>query len=143
MTEADVRRAVASDAPAMAQIVCDWEGATDWMPTIYSVEEIAGFIRDALPTREMWVFGAPIEGYLSYVPEINRVGGLYCKTPGSGVGRRLMDKVKAGRDFVWLRTHEPNLRAQKFYKREGFVEVSRHDAEPPNTVREIRMEWRR
>lgn len=126
----------------MAQIVCAWEAATKWMPPVYGPEEIAGFLKDALPTREIWVKGAPIEGYLSFDPKASRVGGLYCRTPGSGVGKALMDKVKEGRDFMWLTTHEPNLSAQKFYKREGFVEVSRHDAEPPNTVREIRMEWR-
>ncbi len=125
----------------MARIVCDWEAETGWMPSIYTPEEIAGFIRDALPDREIWVIGAPVAGYLSYDPAERRVGGLYCARSGAGLGKALMDKVKEGRDFIWLRTHEPNEGAQRFYKREGFVEVSRHEAEPPNTVREIRMEW--
>ncbi len=142
MTEVAVRRAVEADVPAMAQIVCDWEAATEWMPSLYGPDEIAGFIREAMPEREIWVAGEPIEGYLSFDPSVSRVGGLYCKTTGSGVGKTLMDRAKAGRDFVWLTTHEPNERAQKFFKREGFEEVSRHEAEPPNTVREVRMEWR-
>ena len=142
MTEVAVRRAVEADVPAMAQIVCDWEAATEWMPSLYGPDEIAGFIREAMPEREIWVAGESIEGYMSFDPSVSRVGGLYCKTTGAGVGKTLMDRAKAGRDFVWLTTHEYNERAQKFYKREGFEEVSRHEAEPPNTVREVRMEWR-
>ena len=127
----------------MAQIVCDWEAATDWMDSAYGPEEISGFIREALPDREIWVIGAPIAGYLSYDPEVSRVGGLYCRSTGQGLGKALMDKVKEGRDFVWLRTHEANEAAQRFYKREGFVEVSRHDGDIHKDLREVRMEWQR
>jgi putative acetyltransferase len=143
MTELQIRRATPEDVGAMAQIVCDWEAATEWMDSAYGPEEISGFIREALPAREMWVAGEPIEGYLSLDPKASRVGGLYCRKTGRGLGKALMDKVKERRDFLWLTTHEPNLKAQDFYKREGFVEVSRHEAEPPNTVREVRMEWQR
>ena len=126
----------------MAQIVCDWEAATDWMESPYGPEEIAGFIREAMPEREIWVAGEPIEGYLSFDPAVSRVGGLYCRTTGAGVGKALMDKAKAGRDFVWLHTHEANEAAQRFYKREGFQEVSRHDGDIHESLREVRMEWR-
>lgn len=142
MIEVAVRGAVEADVPVMAQIVFDWEAATEWMESPYGPEEIAGFIREAMPEREIWVAGEPIEGYLSFDPSVSRVGGLYCRTTGAGVGKALMDKAKVGRDFVWLHTHEANEAAQRFYKREGFQEVSRHEAEPPNTVCEVRMEWR-
>ncbi len=127
----------------MAQIVCDWEAATGWNPSQAAPETIAGFILEALPDREIWVIGEPVEAYLSFDPSDSRVGGLYSGRPNGGLGKALMDKVKERRDFVCLRTHEPNEAAQRFYRREGFVEVSRHAPEPPNTVPEIRMEWRR
>ncbi|WP_283426929.1 GNAT family N-acetyltransferase [Shimia sagamensis] len=142
MTEVAVRRAVEADVPAMAQIVCDWEAATEWMTSPYAPAEIAEFIREAMPEREIWVAGDPIEGYLSFDVNVSRVGGLYCRKTGAGVGKALMDKAKSGRGFVWLTTHEPNEKAQKFYKREGFEEVSRHDGEIQESVREVRMEWR-
>ncbi len=142
MTEVAVRRAVEADVPAMAQIVCDWEAATEWMDSPYTAQEIAGLIREALPDREIWVAGDPIEGYLSFDPAVSRVGGLYCRTTGAGVGKALMDEAKAGRDFVWLHTHEANEAAQRFYKREGFQEVSRHDGDIHESLREVRMEWR-
>lgn len=126
----------------LAKIVCDWEAETEWMVSPYGPKEIAGFITEAMPARDIWVVGEPVEGYLSFDPKVSRVGGLYCRRTGLGLGKALMDKAKEGRDFVWLTTHEPNEAAQRFYKREGFSEVGRHEAEPPNTVREVRMEWR-
>jgi GNAT superfamily N-acetyltransferase len=145
MTEVLIRRATSSDVPAMADIVCRWEAETEWMPTLYGAEKIAGFIRDALPEREIWVAEEPatkaVQGYLSFDPAQGRIGGLYCARRGGGLGKALMDKVKEGRSALWLHTHAPNLRAQAFYRREGFVEVSRHTPEPPETVEEIRMEW--
>lgn len=143
MTELAVRRATEADVGAMAAIVHEWEVATDWMEARHSAEDLAGVITEAFPKREIWVAGVPVDGYLSFDPETARVGGLYCRTTGQGQGRALMDRAKAGRDFVWLHTHVPNDAAQRFYRREGFVEVSRHAPTPPDTVPELRMEWRR
>ncbi|EEE36314.1 hypothetical protein RKLH11_147 [Rhodobacteraceae bacterium KLH11] len=36
----------------------------------------------------------------------------------------------------------PNRAAQRFYRREGFVEVGTEPPAPPDTVPVIRMEWR-
>ncbi|OWU83415.1 GNAT family acetyltransferase [Oceanicola sp. 22II-s10i] len=143
MTDAAVRRAGPVDVPAMAAIANAWVDETDWMPRDMPPEGITRFIRDALPEREIWVAGEPVCGYLSLDPVTLRIGALYVRERGRGVGKTLMDRVKDGRDMLWLHTHVPNLDAQRFYRREGFAEVSRHAAEPPETVPEIRMEWRR
>ncbi|MBF9049588.1 GNAT family N-acetyltransferase [Roseobacter sp. HKCCD9010] len=142
-TEAiSIRRAEIGDVPACAAVANWWIDDTDWLPRDYPPEAIEGMIRDALPTREIWVAGDPVEAYLSYDPEKKRVGALFCRHGGRGVGKALMDRVKEGQDYLWLTTHEPNLRAQKFYIREGFTEVERFIPEPPETVREVKMEWR-
>ncbi|MEP2531907.1 GNAT family N-acetyltransferase [Shimia sp.] len=141
MTELLIRRAVPDDIPAMLQVVCDWENATPWMVSVLDRAGIEASIRDVFGSREIWVAGKPVEGYLSFNPETLQVSGLYCARPGNGVGKALMDRVKQGRDAIWLRTHEPNEAAQKFYRREGFVKVSRHAPEPPNVLHELRMEW--
>ena len=73
------------------------------------------------------MIGAPVQAYLSFNPENDQVVALYSRVQGQGLGRTLLDRVREGRDHVWLTTHEPNLAAQRFYHREGFVEVSRHD----------------
>ena len=141
MTDLSIRAARRDDLPALAEIVVAWEQQTDWMHSAYSAVEIAGFLDDAFDERIILVAGEPVEGYLAFDPKRSRIGGLYCKAKGKGTGKALMDAIKDGRDYLWLNTHEPNLKAQRFYKREGFVEVSNEGAEPSSTVPELRMEW--
>jgi len=139
----EIRRASADDIPAMAAVVNAWIDGTPWMPRTHSEDEIKGFIRDAFPVRDMWVTGDPVDGYMSLDVETAKIGALYLMRTGAGIGRAMVDIAKEGRDFVWLSTHKPNVAAQRFYAREGFVPVAEIRAEPPETVSEIRMEWRR
>ncbi len=126
----------------MAQIVCDWEAATEWVPDTYSLNESENFLREVMPNRDIWVVGTPVQGYLSLNADEGRIGMLYCSARGSGFGKALMERAKDGRDFLWLTTQACNDNAQRFYKREGFVDVGSFPVEPPNTLPEIRMEWR-
>jgi ribosomal protein S18 acetylase RimI-like enzyme len=138
-----VRRATPEDVPAMAAVLNGWIDGTDWFPRVFAPEELEGFIRDAVPLREVWVAGDPVCAYLSCNAEAGQVVALYSSVTGQGVGKALMDKVKEGREALWLTTHVPNVAAQRFYRREGFHEVSRHMPEPSETVEEMRMEWAR
>jgi GNAT superfamily N-acetyltransferase len=148
------RAPTVADVPAMARIVNDWIDATPWMLRDLPAEEIEVSIAKGLAQREMWVIGAPAAGYISVEAEIAHVWGFYCAEPGKGVGKRLLDRAKEGRDFLSLNTHMPNVAAQRFYAREGFVPVGDVDPAPVSTVaetpertptgiRELRMEWRR
>ncbi|MGR3502655.1 GNAT family N-acetyltransferase [Pseudaestuariivita sp.] len=137
------RRGEREDMAACAAVVNGWIDATEWMPRVYDAATIEGFFRDGFDKREFWVLGDPIFAYASFNPETAQLVALYSARTGEGAGKALMEAVKNGRDWLWLTTHEPNLRAQKFYAREGFVEVSRHDPELPEVVREVRLEWSR
>ncbi|QBY00903.1 GNAT family N-acetyltransferase [Rhodophyticola sp. CCM32] len=137
-----IRRAGLADIPACAAVANWWIDDTEWLPRDHPADVVEDMIREALPIREIWVAGDPIEAYLSFDPVGFRVGALFCRHGGRGVGKALMDRVKQGQKYLWLTTHEPNLRAQKFYIREGFTEVERFMPEPPETVREVKMEWR-
>ncbi|MBE9636700.1 GNAT family N-acetyltransferase [Salipiger pacificus] len=143
MTGLRVRRATEADVPGCAAVVNGWIDATGWFPRVHSHEEIEGFLREALPAREIWVTGDPIEGYVSVDPEIGKVGALYCARSGAGLGKALLDRAKEGRARLFLHTHVTNLAAQRFYRREGFRDAGEVDPEPPETLRELRMEWRR
>ncbi|GGG70815.1 N-acetyltransferase GCN5 [Salipiger pallidus] len=145
MTEPDTcRRATPEDAPAIAAVVNAWIDATPWMPRSEPPQTIEMYITKALPDHEIWVIGDPIDCYLSLDPGTSRIGALYCERTGQGFGKVLMDRVKEGREFLWLHTHVPNLAAQKFYAREGFHPVGGEIVpEPPETVPELRMEWHR
>jgi len=142
MTEPVIRRAGPGDVPAMAAIVHAWVEETDWKPRDLTLAALEETIRTALPDREIRVAGDPVCGYLSRDPGTLKISGLYVAARDRGVGKALIDRVRRGRDRLWLHTHEPNRDAQRFYRREGFVAVSRHRAEPPETLAEIRMEWR-
>ncbi len=143
MNDLAIRHATRADTPKLGEIVYAWEQRTDWMPSENDAAEIARFIDTAFDERIIFVAGDPVIGYLAFDPARQRIGGLYANSPGQGIGKALMDQIKVGRDYLWLNTHAPNLAAQKFYKREGFVEVSNETAEPKTTVPELRMEWRR
>ena len=88
------------------------------------------------------MIGSPVEGYLSFEPEISQINGLYVARRGNGLGKALVDAVKAGRDFVQLWTHEPNDAAHRFYHREGFKIVERRAEGRGDGIPELRMEWR-
>lgn len=140
MTE--IRRAERRDVPGCAKVLNDWIDATEWMPRLHAPEAIEAMIDAAFDLREIWVAGDPVEAYVSFDVETAKVGGLYCARTGQGLGKTLLDKVRERRDYVWLTADEPNKKAQKFYAREGFVEVDRYMPEPPEMVRLVKLEWR-
>ena len=139
---ATVRRARPEDIPACAGVVNGWIDATGWISRAYPPEEIARFVEEAFPFREIWVVGDPVAGYLSLDPETARIGGLYTDRPGHGLGKALLDRAKEGRDYLYLWTHAPNAAAHRFYEREGFARVERKE-NGDDGLPEIRMEWRR
>ena len=150
MTE--VRRAEPRDVPAMARIVNQWIDDTEWMKRDLPAEEIGNSLKNGLSQREIWVVGDPVQGYLSPEVEKAHIWGFYCAETGAGIGKRLLDQAKVGRDFLSLNTHVPNKRAQQFYLREGFKPVGELDEGKPSTlvslerreatgIRELRMEW--
>ncbi|WP_240778571.1 GNAT family N-acetyltransferase [Salipiger aestuarii] len=139
----EVRRAAPGDIPACAFVINGWIDRTDWFPRLFTPEQIEGFFRDVWDAREVWVIGDPVEGYVSVDPAEGKVSALYTSRPGAGLGKALLDAAKPGRGTLHLYTHVPNEAAQRFYRREGFVQVGQAlPPEPPETVPEIRMEWR-
>ncbi len=137
----------------MAAIVNAWIDATPWMERDLPPAQIEALISDGMALREIWVICTPVAGYIPIEVEIAHIWGFYCARTGQGLGKRLLDQAKQGRDFLSLNTHLPNLGAQRFYVREGFQAVGQHDAGPVSTAkpvagqgaggpREMRMEWR-
>lgn len=136
----DLRPATATDAPACARIVNNWIDRTDWLPRVHTRESIEEMIVAGIPIREFWVAGDPVVGYLSLNTDASQIMGLYTMQPGKGTGKALMDRVKQGRTWLQLWSHSANVRAHRFYRREGFVEVGRKD-KGADGIPEIRMEW--
>ncbi|WP_170475563.1 GNAT family N-acetyltransferase [Ruegeria arenilitoris] len=137
-----IRRAEPEDVRACAHVIAAWMSQTDWMPEELTEDELEALIREAFPAREIWVVGDPVDCYMSVDPKEQKVGALYCLRTGQGIGKRLLDQAKSGRDYLWLTAHEPNKAAQKFYRREGFEATGIEPPTPPETLPVIRMEWR-
>lgn len=138
-----LRQARVEDAAACAEIVSGWLNRTAWMPGGGpDLNALTGMIAAGIPMREFWVIGAPVAGYLSFKEDESLIAGVYAAVPGSGHGKAMVDRVKEGRDFVQLWTHEANVLAHRFYHREGFVTVERSAEGRGDGIPELRMEWR-
>ena len=60
-----LRRATIDDASACALIVDDWIEKTVEMPRLFDKHKLTEMIRNAIPLREVWLIGQPINGYIS------------------------------------------------------------------------------
>ncbi len=135
-----IRRATIHDALACASIVDEWVEKTAEMPRLYDRDQLFSMIRSAIPTREVWVIGDPIEGYISYNPDLLQISALYVKFTGEGLGKTLLDQVKHQRKYLQLWSHEFNTSAHKFYKREGFEATDRKE-NGSDGIPELKFKW--
>jgi ribosomal protein S18 acetylase RimI-like enzyme len=112
-----------------------------WLPPERHRRE--DFLRAA---REEEIYVAVLAGRLVgiaafYRPQ-NFLHSLYVARRGQGVGKALVDHVSAAADGpISLKVQAPNLRAQAFYAREGFVCTER-GYDPGSDVNWLRLERR-
>tara|TARA_E500000075_G_scaffold55679_1_gene50169 strand:+ start:2552 stop:2857 length:306 start_codon:yes stop_codon:yes gene_type:complete len=97
-------------------------------------------IRHAIPVREVWVIGQPINGYISYNPDLLQVSALYVNKRGKGLGKILLDRLKSDHKYLQLWSHEFNNSAHNFYRREGFQFKNRKDR-GSDGIPELQFEW--
>ena len=122
-----LRRAIIDDASASALIVDDWIEKTVEMSRLFGKHMLTEMIRNAIPLREVWVIGQPINGYISYNPDLLQISALYVIRRDGGIGKILLDQVKSDCKYLQLWSHEINNLTHKFYKREGFHLKNRKD----------------
>lgn len=136
-----IRRATIEDGPACARIVHGWVTSVPWLPAPPGLETLTGHLTKGIATQDIWVAGDPVAGYLSFGPNEALIRGFYTASPGSGVGKALLDHIKQGKDWLQLWTHAPNTRAHDFYLREGFV-MSGQSRDGDDDLKEVHMTWR-
>ena len=110
------------------------------MPPLFDKHNFTEMIRNAIPLREVWVIGQPINGYISYNPDLLQISALYVIRRDEGIGKILLDQVKSDCKYLQLWSHEINNSAHKFYKREGFQLKNRKDR-GSDGVPELQFEW--
>ncbi len=97
-----LRRATIDDASACALIVDDWIEKTVEMPRLFDKHQLTEMIRNAIPMREVWVIGQPINGYISYNPDLLQISALYVNKKGEGIGKILLDRIKSDHKYLHL-----------------------------------------
>ncbi len=110
------------------------------MPRLFDKHQLTGMIRNVFPLREVWAIGQPINGYISYNPDLLQGSALYVNKRGKGLGKILLDRLKSDHKYLQLWSHEFNNLAHKFYRREGFQFKNREDRGSAG-IPELQFEW--
>ena len=134
------RKGLIDDADRCAEIVNNWIKTTKWIPRLYSKRELLKMIEEAIPYRELWVIGNPVSAYVSFNNDLSQIVALYSSVPGKGYGKILLDKVKEGREYIQLWSHNANESAHRFYHREGF-RTAAYKEKGDDGIPEIQFEW--
>ena len=141
-----IRRMGEGDLEAVAAIWLDANReAHDFIPASYWLGHFEE-VRTALAQAEVWVFEAEaraeISGFIGLQEDY--IAGIFVRREArsGGVGRQLLDHVKARRRQLRLHVYRKNLRAGAFYPREG-VYVLEGGVDPGTGEAELLMEWRR
>ncbi|MDO4276712.1 MAG: GNAT family N-acetyltransferase [Eubacteriales bacterium] len=99
-------------------------------------------VENMLPEAEIYVYEneGRIEGFTGLTGDY--IAGIFVRKEcrSKGVGKSLLDHVKKNRSRLVLQVYKKNLRAEKFYEREGFCTV-KEQMEEGTGQQEIIMEW--
>ncbi|THD70939.1 GNAT family N-acetyltransferase [Phenylobacterium sp.] len=80
-----------------------------------------------------------ILGIAAFYRPQNFLHSLYVDARGQGVGKALLDHIAATIDGpISLKVQAPNLRAQAFYRREGF-QCTEHGRDPGSDIAWLRL----
>ena len=135
----EIRRARSDELGACAdlyvRVLCE---TFTWLPPERHRRE--DFLR-AAKEEEVYVAveGARVIGLAAFFRPQNFLHSLYVDQRGGGIGKALLDHVAALADApLSLKVQAPNLRAQAFYRREGFL-CTEHGRDPGSDVDWLRL----
>ena len=136
LQEADINR-VATIWFAVNITAHNFISAQYWMDHFEIVQEM-------FPQAEVYVYeeGAGIQGFIGLQEDY--IAGIFVsgEAQSSGIGRRLIHFAKGIRSQLRLDVYQKNIRAVRFYQREGF-EISGEHTEQNTGEREYSMIWKR
>ncbi len=116
----------------------------DYVPARYW-QDVLEPVKGMLVQGEVYVFEGPegrIEGFIGLEGE--HIEGIFVgrAVRSGGIGRQLMDHVKGLRARLSLNVYQRNVRAVRFYEREGFRIWREHMDEAVGQAEHI-MVWER
>lgn len=96
--------------------------AHDFIPAVYWRSNF-GPVKEMLPQAEVYVYesAGKIQGFVGLSGEY--IEGIFVsdEVQSQGIGKRLLDHMKAIKDTLRLSVYQKNTRTIHFYQREGFV----------------------
>ncbi len=117
--------------------------AHDFVPASYWTKNLP-FVKEMLPKAEVYVYeeSQAITGFIGVNEDY--IEGIFVKSDArsKGIGKELLDFVKALKSHLYLHVYEKNSRAVCFYKRENF-RLEREGIDENTGEKEYCMEWKR
>ena len=101
-------------------------------------------VKEILPQAEVYVYenAGEIQGFVGLSGEY--IEGIFAadEMQSQGIGKRLLDHMKAIKDTLHLSVYQKNTRAIRFYQREGFV-IQYEGLDESTGEKEYAMLWQR
>ena len=115
--------------------------AHDFIPAQYW-EKNYGLVREMLPQAEIYVWeeDGQIQGFAGLYEDY--IAGIFVleQAQSKGIGGQLLNYIKGRKPYLSLKVYQKNIRAVKFYKREGF-QIKKESADQETGEKEYNMEW--
>lgn len=135
-----IRRMQADDLDRVMQIWLESNlQAHDFVPEDYWRGQY-GNVRQMIPVAEVYVCEVhrQVVGFIGLVDKY--ISGLFVDSAfrSRGVGKRLLDYAKALKPSLTLNVYKKNIRAVRFYQREGFM-IEREDRDEDTMEKDYLM----
>ncbi len=139
-----IRPARPTDAGTTGGILHQFSVDNDWMPDVHTLAETIGFCGTMIDRG--WVSVAEIDGQVEgfLARDGDEICSLYLSRKGRrrGIGPQLLATAKSVCVRLQLKTFEANHGAQRFYRREGFIETARSDgADNDENLPDVTYVW--
>lgn len=139
-----IRSGQQCDVAACVDILRDWAAETPWMVELDERQSMQAFWSDLFKTDRVWIaeVGDRVVGFCTR--DDDNIGALYVagEVRSTGIGKRLLERAKADRDWITVWAYEQNEQALRFYRREGLVEICR-EIETGSNLMNIEHRWTR
>ena len=142
-----LRDAQPTDAGTLGAILTEAVTETPWLPRLHTAAQEVGFVGQMIDRG--WVTVAEDAATARRIGFLARreheIVSLFVARAhrGRGVGRLLLAQARAGRSTLTLWTFAANVRAQRFYRREGFEVLCRTDGRNNDeNMPDVQFGWR-
>ena len=115
--------------------------AHDFIPAQYWEKNYEP-VKEMLPQAEVYVWEekGQIQGFVGLYEDY--IAGIFVpeQAQSKGIGGQLLNYIKGRKPYLSLKVYQKNIRAVKFYKREGF-QIKKESADQETGEKEYTMEW--